>query len=270
MEFNGSIIAKKLKEDLKGQCDGITLTVVTNNNDGSVSYLKSRKKLCDSLNIKLEVYYQETFKTEEEFVSFIRYLNVDHSVDGIMIDRPLLPRFNEEEVFDALDPKKDVDGCTTFNSGLLMKNKPCLTALTPCAVMLLLKVYNYDVKGKNAVVVGRSMNVGMPLAHLLINANATVTVCHSKTRNLRAICQNADLVVVAIGKKEMIDETYVNKDTTIIDIGIHYNEDGTLTGDVKKSVYPLVANYSPVPKGVGPLTSVSLINNLLKIKRGEL
>ena len=270
MEFNGSVIAKELKENLKGKCEEITLSIITNNFEGSISYLKSRTKLCGNLGINLEIYYQENLKNKDEFLALINKLNNDKIVTGIMIDRPLLPQFNEDEIFDHLDPKKDVDGCTTYNSGLLMKNKPCLTCLTPNAVMLLLEAYGYELKGKNAVVIGRSMNVGMPLAHLLINANATVTVCHSKTKDLRAVCKNADLIVAAIGRKEMIDETYVNEGTTIIDIGIHYNEDGTLTGDVKKSVYDKVLNYSPVPKGVGPLTSVSLINNLLKIKRGEL
>ena len=270
MEFNGSIIAKKIKEELKNKCDGITLAIVTNKQDGSVSYLKSRIKICDSLSISTKVYYQEDICDLEQFISLIKELNQDDNVTGVMIDRPLDSRFNEELIFNVLDPKKDVDGCTVYNSGLLMRNKPCLTSLTPSAVMMLLEAYNYDLVGKNVVVIGRSMNVGMPLSHLLINANATVTICHSKTKNLRSICQSADLIIAAVGRKEMIDESYVNSNTTIIDVGIHYNEDGSLVGDVKKTVYDKVLNYSPVPKGVGPLTSVSLIYNLLKIKEGAL
>ncbi|MDY4788046.1 MAG: bifunctional 5,10-methylenetetrahydrofolate dehydrogenase/5,10-methenyltetrahydrofolate cyclohydrolase [Bacilli bacterium] len=270
MEFNGLIVSKRIKEQLKEKLkdEDITLAIITNKDDGSISYLKSRIKLCESLNIKMKVYYQEDIEDQASFIDLITLLNNDVNITGIMLDRPLLNHFNEKEIFEHLSYKKDVDGCTTYNAGLLMQNKNCLTSLTPSAVMLLLEEYQYDVSGKKVCVIGRSMNVGMPLFHLLVNKNATVTLCHSKTKDLSSITNDADLVIVAIGKKEFIDESYVNSKTTLIDVGIHYNEDGTLTGDVKKDVYQKVLNYSPVPKGVGPLTSVSLVYNLLKIKKG--
>ena len=267
MEFNGSILAKRIKEQLIGQCDDLSLAIITSKDPGSISYLKSRTKLCDSLNIKVKIFYQEDIQSEEEFINLIINLN-NSDITGIMVDRPLDKRFDEKVILNKIDYKKDVDGLTVYNSGLLMQNKPCLTPLTPSAVMLLLEEYGYDLKGKDVCVIGRSQNVGLPLAKMLMNKDATVTVCHSKTKNLRDIAKRSDLIVAALGRMEFIDESYVNENSTVIDVGIHYNEDGKVIGDVKRSIYDKVLNYSPVPKGVGPVTSIMLILNLLKIKKG--
>ena len=269
MELNGKVIADKIKQNLIGKCDNLTLAIITSKDSGSISYLKSRVKLCETLNIKTYIYYQEDIKNEDDFLNLINKLNNDEAITGLMIDRPLDKRFNENIILNSIDYRKDIDGLTVYNSGLLMQNKNCLTPLTPTSVMLLLDQYDIDVCGKNVCVIGRSQNVGMPLAKMLMNKNATVTVCHSKTINLRDITQRSEIIIACLGKKEFIDESYINKNTTIIDVGIHYDLDGKIVGDVSNKVYDKVKNYSPVPRGVGPLTSVMLVLNLLKIKKGD-
>ena len=269
MELNGKTLADKIKQNLIGKCDGISLAIITSNDTSSISYLKSRVKLCETLNIKTNIYYQEDFENDKQLITLIDKLNKDDAITGIMVDRPLNNNFDENTVLNSIDYHKDVDGLTIYNSGLLMQNKDCLKPLTPSAVMLMLKEYNIDLCGKNVCVIGRSQNVGMPLAKMLMNNNATVTVCHSKTQNLKDIVQRSEIVIACLGKKGFIDESYVNKNTTIIDVGIHYTEEGKIVGDVSKEVYDKVKNYSPVPRGVGPVTAVMLVLNLLKIKKGD-
>ena len=183
-----------------------------------------------------------------------------------MIDRPFPKHVDEAKVFAALDPKKDVDGCTIQNAGLLFQNKRCLVPSTAKAVLELMKYYEIPLQGKRVVVVGRSKTVGAPVAQLLINQNATVTTCHSRTVDLPNECKKAEVLVVAIGKREFITQEYLNKDCVVVDVGIHYDEEGKMCGDVARSTYTYLETYSPVPKGVGPLTNIALMQNLLLAK----
>jgi len=233
--------------------------------DASKAYLRGRMKMCEKVGVELEV-YDCSNSSKEEVIELIKRLNNDKKVTGIMIDRPFPKGMDETEIFSYLDPKKDVDGCTIYNAGLLFQNKTCLIPSTAKAVLELMKFYNVELQGKRVVVVGRSKTVGAPVAQLLINQNATVTTCHSRTVDLPSECKKAEVLVVAIGKKEFIDEKYLNKDCVVVDVGIHYDEFGKMCGDVARSTYEFLTTYSPVPRGVGPLTNIALMQNLLIAK----
>lgn len=233
--------------------------------DASQSYLKGRKKMCEKVGVDLDV-YDCSNNTQEEVIELVKRLNEDKEVTGIMIDRPFPKHIDEASVFACLDQKKDVDGCTIQSAGLLFQNKLSLVPSTAKAVIELLNFYNIPLQGKRVVVVGRSKTVGAPVAQLLINRNATVTTCHSKTVDLPSVCKTAEILVVAIGKKEFITKEYLNKDTVVVDVGIHYDEEGKMCGDVARDNYSYLETYSPVPRGVGPLTNIALMQNLLLAK----
>ena len=235
------------------------------NDDASKSYLKGRMKMCEKVGVDLDVYDCSSC-SEDEVIELVLRLNKDNSVTGIMIDRPFPKHIDEAKVFASLDPKKDVDGCTIQNAGLLFQNKKCLVPSTAKAVLELMKYYSIPLQGKRIVVVGRSKTVGAPVAQLLINQNATVTTCHSRTVDLPSECKKAEVLVVAIGKREFITQEYLNKDCVVVDVGIHYDEQGKMCGDVSRETYDFLETYSPVPRGVGPLTNVALMQNLLLAK----
>ena len=235
------------------------------NDDASKSYLKGRMKMCEKVSVDLDVYDCSSY-TEDEVIELVSRLNNDNSVTGIMIDRPFPKHVDEAKVFASLDPKKDVDGCTIQNAGLLFQNKKCLVPSTAKAVLELIKYYDIPLQGKRVVVVGRSKTVGAPVAQLLINQNATVTTCHSRTIDLPKECKKAEILVVAIGKREFITQEYLNKDCVVVDVGIHYDDEGKMCGDVSRATYSFLETYSPVPRGVGPLTNIALMQNLLLAK----
>ncbi|HHU29041.1 TPA: bifunctional 5,10-methylenetetrahydrofolate dehydrogenase/5,10-methenyltetrahydrofolate cyclohydrolase [bacterium] len=261
----------KLIEDIKKYNKGRNpklAILISAKDSGSISYLKGRQKLASEIGIDVDVYDCEHFN-QDEMVELVDRLSNDNSVDGIMIDRPLGNNIDEEVVFAHLNYKKDIDGCTLHNLGLLYQGRKCHVGATARAVLELLKYYKIPLDGENIAVLGRSRNVGKPLFLLLNNEDATVTLCHSKTKHLPDICKTKDIVIVAIGKKELIDEKYFNPNSVVIDVGIHYDEDGKMVGDVKRSVKEYVKAISPVPGGVGPLTNIALMQNLLENYRGD-
>ncbi len=273
MIFDGKIAAEHYYEELKnkveehkrkGVCFKLAVVQLVKD-DASIAYLNGRRKICEKIGVSLEA-YDYSFKTKEEIIELIKELNNNPEISGIMIDRPFPKGMDENEIFSYLDPSKDVDGCTIINAGRLFQNKKCFVPSTAKAVVELMKYYNINVEGKEVVVVGRSKTVGAPLAQLLINNNATVTVCHSKTKDLKEVTKRADIVVVAIGRRAFINEEYVTPNTVIFDVGIHYDEFGKMCGDVDKKIYDYVNSYSPVPRGVGPLTNVALMQNLISTK----
>ena len=231
--------------------------------DASRSYLRSREKLAKELGIEIRSFVFETM-TQDALLNLIHQLNEDDTINGIIIDRPLPISLQESVIYDAIAAHKDVDGCGLIQSGYLMQGKEDLPPSTAKAVIALLNYYQIDVVGKRVVVLGRSKIVGMPVAKMLIDRHATVTVCHSRTKDLKTLCQQADILVVAIGKKKMIDASYVQPQSIVIDVGIHYDAQDGLCGDVDRSLYEHVQAYSPVPGGVGPLTSIMLMSNLLE------
>lgn len=267
-KLDGKALALIKENELRNKLNNLprklTLAIILLSNDeASLSYLKGRKKLAEKMNFNIEVITFETL-TKEILINKIQELNNNPLIDGIMIDRPYPSNIKENEIVDYIDYKKDVDGITTLNQGLLNQNRPCLLPPTAASSFELIKYYTQNVEGKKALVIGRSSSVGRPLAQILLNHNATVTIAHSKTKNLNQLTKENEIVCVAIGRKEMIDETYLKENHIIIDVGIHVNEEGKLVGDVKESAKELVSFASPVPGGVGPLTNLLLLENLIK------
>ena len=269
LRLDGRLAAASQKEQLQQVfatlARPLTLAVVLPTADlSSASYRKARERLAKDLGVHLKTVEYDHLPTAHELQTTLRLLCDDSEVDGIMVDRPLPPGVSDRDVDFAIDPDKDVDGCHPINAGRLMQvDASALVPSTALAVLALLRYYHIDLYGKQAVVVGRSKTVGAPTAQLLLQEQATVTVAHSKTKNVRALTQQADLVVVAVGKAELLDESYFDPHATVIDVGIHVLPDGHLCGDVRASVSEHVAAYSPVPGGVGPLTNLALMTNLL-------
>ena len=265
-ELKQSLI-EQIKNTNKGRKPKMAI-LVSAKDDGSISYLKGRQKLANEIGVDVEVYDCEHYD-QAKMIALVKELSNDNTIDGIMIDRPLGNNIDEEEVFNHLNYNKDIDGCTLHNLGLLYQGAKCHVGATARAVVELLKFYNIKMEGENIAVIGRSRNVGKPLFLLLNIENATVTLCHSRTKDLPNICKQKDIVIVAIGQKEFIDEKYFNPNAVVVDVGIHYDENGKMVGDVKRSVKEYVKAMSPVPGGVGPLTNIALMQNLIDSYRGE-
>lgn len=265
-ELKATLI-EDIKKYYKGRNPKLAILISTKDS-GSLSYLKGRQRLANEIGVGVEVFDCESYN-QDQMIDLVVRLSNDNNVDGIMIDRPLGNTIDEDVVFSYLDYKKDIDGCTLHNLGLLYQGYKCHVGATARAIVELLKYYKIPLDGENIAVIGRSRNVGKPLFLLLNNEDATVTLCHSKTKNLPDICKNKDIVIVAIGQKEFIDEKYFNPNSIVIDVGIHYDENGKMVGDIKRSVKEFVRAISPVPGGVGPLTNIALMQNLIDSYRGD-
>ena len=268
--INGKEVALKVKEDIKNFIDDRKenniktpkiASILVGNDGGSIYYMASQEKVALSLGAGfVKVTLPETL-TDEDVISEIHKLNKDDAVQGIILQLPLPSNFDEKKIIREISPGKDID-CLTFESqGKLYMGEPKFLPCTPNSVVTLIKSLNVDIAGKNVVVLGRSNIVGKPVAQLLLNENATVTICHSKTKNLREVCKAADILVVAIGRPKFIDETYVNEDAIVIDVGTSSFE-GKITGDVDfDKVIDKCKFLTPVPGGVGALTTTLLIKN---------
>ncbi|MCK9198804.1 MAG: bifunctional 5,10-methylenetetrahydrofolate dehydrogenase/5,10-methenyltetrahydrofolate cyclohydrolase [Bacilli bacterium] len=267
--LDGKKLSIILKEELKEKFSRIKTQlklaiIMPICDDASIAYLNSRERLCKEFGIELLVHKFDGSETTKELVDLVKKLNIDDSIQGIMIDRPFPKQVNEDKVYEVLDYRKDIDGCSLISCGKLFQNQNCLVSSTAVGVMTLIKHYNINLVGKNVVIVNRSKIVGIPLMHLLLKENSTVTICHSKTQDLASICSKADIVITAIGKAKYFTKKYVNPNTIIIDVGINYDENNKMCGDVDQEVYEIVDSYSPVPGGVGPVTNIALLLNLLK------
>lgn len=238
--------------------------------EGSTSYILSTQKSCANVGIAVQVHTLEETITVEEFRKVIEALNDDETVDGIIIQMPLPKHLPPQVLIDAMDPSKDVDGLHSDNIAKLYTKKEGMLPCTPQAIMKMLEYANVPLSGKEAVVIGRSQSVGRPVAQLLLNENATVTVCHSKTKNMAEVVRRADVVVVAIGKAKLITKEYFKEGAIVIDVGVNIDEQGKLCGDVDfADVLEHVAQITPVPKGLGPVTTAMLMENVLKSYRGR-
>jgi methylenetetrahydrofolate dehydrogenase (NADP+)/methenyltetrahydrofolate cyclohydrolase len=237
--------------------------ILVGNNPASQTYVRSKAKKAQSLGLRSEtIIYPETV-TQEELLNKIRELNSDKDTHGVLIQLPLPAHIRKEVLLDALDPKKDVDGLTAQNSGMLLSGRPQLVPCTPLGVIEMLRFYSISMDGAQVVVLGRSDIVGKPMSLMLLNENATVTMCHSKTKNIEAISRAADIVIAAIGKPKIVGPKWVREGTVVIDVGIHRVGD-KLCGDVDyNAVEPLCKAISPVPGGVGPMTIAILMRNLV-------
>ncbi len=271
--IDGKLISQNIKnelrlqvEDLKSQGKECTLVVIQVGNDPASSvYVANKKKACEYIGIHSRSYELLEETTEEELLTLIDELNADATVHGVLCQLPLPNHINEKNILNRISPKKDVDGFHPQNVGALVIGEQGFVSCTPAGVIELLKRSNIEIEGKHCVVIGRSNIVGKPMALLMLRENATVTVCHSKTKNLKEVCKEADILIVAIGKPMYITSEYVKEGAVVIDVGIHRNAENKLCGDVDfASVEPVCSAITPVPGGVGPMTICMLMKNCIE------
>lgn len=270
--IDGKNISKKVKEEAKNETSNLkekgiipTLAVILVGEDkASQTYVRSKEKACELCGIKSLAFKLSQNTTQDELLKLIKKLNLDKEVDGILVQLPLPKHINTNDILKEIDPDKDVDGFHAINVGKLVSGLDGFVPCTPLGVMRLFKEYDIDLNGKNAVVIGRSNIVGKPMANLLLNANATVTITHSKTKNLQHFTKNADIIVAAIGKPKFLKADMVKDGAIVIDVGINRLDDGSLVGDVDfEEVKDKCQFITPVPGGVGPMTIAMLLNNTL-------
>jgi methylenetetrahydrofolate dehydrogenase (NADP+)/methenyltetrahydrofolate cyclohydrolase len=234
-------------------------------NPASTIYVNNKKKACEEAGIRSFGYQLADDVSQMELLALIDMLNHDTQVHGILCQLPLPAHVDEMTILGAIAPEKDIDGFHPINVGLLSLGRDCLVACTPSGVMEMLKAYDIPIKGQRCVIIGRSNIVGKPVAQLLLKEHGTVTIAHSRTKDLPALCREADILIAAIGKARMITAEYVKPGATVIDVGINRDENGKVCGDVDfASVEPVAGALSPVPNGVGPMTIAMLLQNTLK------
>lgn len=253
-------------EILKGKYNSVPglAVVIVGNDSASRVYVNNKKKACEIVGFHSEEYALPEGTTQKELMSLIEKLNNDNNINGILVQLPLPKHLNQNEVIEAIKPEKDVDAFHASNVGKIMIGKYNFLPCTPAGVMELIASENIEIEGKNCVVVGRSNIVGKPMAMLLLHNNGTVTICHSKTKNLKEICKSADILVAAVGVPKFIKADMVKSDAVIIDVGMNRDENGKLCGDVDfAEVEPIVSYITPVPGGVGPMTIAMLMRNTL-------
>lgn len=252
--------------ELKAEGKSIALAVIQVGNDPASSvYVGNKKKACAYIGIESLSYELQEQTTEEELLKLIDKLNRDDKVNGILVQLPLPEHIDENKVIQAISPKKDVDGFHMQNVGALCVGGEGYVSCTPLGIIELLKRSGISIEGKNCVVLGRSNIVGKPMSLLLLRENGTVTVCHSRTQDIKSITRQADILVVAIGKPRFVDETFIKEGAVVIDVGIHRNEENKLCGDVDfEKAAPHASAITPVPGGVGPMTIAMLMNNCVK------
>lgn len=268
--INGKEIAGKVTEKVKERVDnlkakGITpglAVVLVGSDPASQTYVNSKTRTCERLGMYSVMIELEETISEEELLNSVEKLNQDEKIHGILVQLPLPKQINEDRVIAAISPLKDVDGFHPVSVGKMMIGQPTFLSCTPFGVMKLLEYSDIEIEGKHAVVIGRSNIVGKPMGQLLLQKNATVTYCHSKTKNLHNITKQADILIVATGQPKMIDSSYLKEGVVVIDVGIHRNEDNKLCGDVDfASAKEVVSKITPVPGGVGPMTIAMLMEN---------
>lgn len=273
--IDGKLVAQVTREQIKKDVEaikaanypcGIGLAVILVGDDpASQVYVRNKIKACDEVGIKSFLCKLPAESTFDEVAGTINYLNENPDVSGMILQLPLPKHLDENALIDLIDPDKDVDGCHYVQKGRLWTGRDSLVACTPYGVMKLLDYYNIPLEGKNAVVIGRSNLVGKPLAQLLLDRNCTVTICHSRTKNLAKITSRADIVCVAIGKAKFLKADMVKDGAVVIDVGMDRDENGKLCGDVDfADVAPKCSYITPVPGGVGPMTVTMLLANTVK------
>lgn len=263
-------IKKKVKETVdknleEGKRAPHLSVILVGNNDASRIYVKGKKRDCDEVGINMSILHFDNI-SEKELIHQIETLNNDDETDGILVQLPLPKYINEDNIINAINPAKDVDGFHPYNAGKLFIGEDTFVPCTPKGIMRVLKEIGlHDLSGKKAVVIGRSNIVGKPVAKLLMDKNATVTICHSKTANIKEETRQADILVSAIGKSQIIKKDWIKSGTVVIDVGINRNENGKVCGDVDfEDVIDKVSYITPVPKGIGLMTRAMLLENVIQ------
>ena len=278
--IDGKLVAEAMKKEITAEVADMIdkgigaphlAAVIVGDDGASLTYVASKEKACQKVGMISSVYRLNAKSTEEDVLNTINFLNNDPEIDGYIVQLPLPDHINETKVIQSINPDKDVDGFTLKNIGLMQLGEPCFLPATPFGIIELLKRSNIEISGKHVVVMGRSNIVGSPISVMLSRkgTDATVTICHTKTQNIKELTKQADILVVAIGQPEFVKADMVKEGAVVIDVGIHRIKDNSekgyhVVGDVDfNDVYPKVSKITPVPGGVGPMTIVSLLHNTL-------
>ena len=276
--IDGKELAKNIRQELKKENDklkekGINAklaVILVGDDNASKVYIKNKSKACNDVGIEFEEILLDSNTTMDKLLNVIENLNLREDINGILLQSPIPKELNIQEAFEKIDYRKDVDGFNPINVGKLMIGQDGFIPCTPYGIVRMLEEYNIPVEGKNAVVIGRSNIVGKPLSQCLLNKNATVTVCHSRTRDIQNVTKNADILISAVGKLNMVTEDMVKDGAVVIDVGMNRKENGKLAGDVDfENVKEKTLYITPVPGGVGPMTIAMLMNNVIKATKQQ-
>ena len=276
--IDGKELAKNIRLKLKEEVEELKnadikpklAVVLVGDDKASKVYVKNKSKACEETGIDFEEHILPACIKMEELLELIEKLNNDETIHGILVQSPLPQGLDANVAFRAISPKKDVDGFNPINVGKLSLNQDSFVSCTPYGIIKMLETYNIQIEGAHAVIIGRSNIVGKPLAQCLLNKNATVTICHSKTKNLKEITKQADILIAAIGKAKFVTEDMVKEGVTVIDVGINRMDDGKLVGDTDFENIKEKASYiTPVPGGVGPMTIAMLMHNVVKAAKQQ-
>jgi len=271
--LKGKEVAQKTREKLKEEVaelkeKGINpklAVIMVGENEASKIYVRNKSRACDEVGIKYEEYLLDVQTTQKGLITLIEKLNQDETINGILLQSPIPKNLDINEAFRRISPDKDVDGFNPVNVGKLVLGQNTFISCTPFGIIKLLEEYNIPLEGKNAVIIGRSNIVGKPMSQCLLNKNATVTICHSKTDNLKEFTKKADILVSAIGKPKFVTKDMVKEGAIVIDVGINRNSEGKVCGDVDfENIKDMTDYITPVPGGVGPMTIAMLMNNVVK------
>ena len=271
--IDGKKLAKEIRENLKIKCDELKekganpklVVIMVGEDKASQVYVRNKSKACNKIGIEFEEYLLNENIQQEELIELIQKLNNDITIHGILLQSPIPAHLNINEAIRTIAPEKDVDGFNPVNVGKLCLNQDTFVSCTPYGIMKMFEAYNIDLTGKNVTILGRSNIVGKPLIQCCLNKNATVTVCHSKTKDLKKYTKDADVIIAAIGKSKFVTADMIKQGAVVIDVGINRGEDGKITGDVDFENVSQKASYiTPVPGGVGPMTIAMLMNNVIK------
>lgn len=271
--IDGKELAKKIRKDLKKEVanlkeNGVNpklAVIMVGNDPGSTVYVRNKSKACEKVGIEFEEFLFDENTSEEELLQVIEKLNNDSTINGILLQSPVPKHIDINKAFRAILPEKDVDGFNPINVGNLTIGEDAFISCTPYGVIKMFEEYNIELEGKNAVILGRSNIVGKPMIQCMLNKNSTVTVCHSRTKNIGEITKNADVIISAIGKPKFLKADMVKEGSVVIDVGINRLDDGSIVGDVDFDEVSKKTSYiTPVPGGVGPMTIAMLLNNVVK------
>lgn len=276
--IDGKELAKNIRLKLKDEVIELKnadinpklAVIMVGDDKASKVYVKNKSKACEDVGIEYEEYILPAKTKMEELLELIEKLNNDETIHGILVQSPLPKGLDANEAFRTISPRKDVDGFNPINVGKLSLNQDSFVSCTPYGIIKMLEAYNIEIEGAHAVIIGRSNIVGKPLAQCLLNKNATVTICHSRTKNLKELTKQADILIVAIGKAKFVTENMVKDGATVIDVGINRMDDGKLLGDTDfENIKDKVSYITPVPGGVGPMTIAMLMHNVVKAAKQQ-
>ena len=269
--MDGKALAERVRGEVAEEVAALSrpvglATVLVGDDPASAVYVRSKQKACREVGIEPFDHNLSADTSQEELLALVEQLNADDAVTGILVQLPLPAQIDEDRIIRSIEPIKDVDGFHPFSAGHLLQGSPTFVAATPAGIMEILREYGVELMGARAVVIGRSNIVGKPMALLLLAEHATVTICHSRTRDLPAVVREADVVVAAVGRPETVTADMIREGATVVDVGINRTDDG-LVGDVAADVREKAGLLTPVPGGVGPMTIASLLRNTVRAAR---